>query len=66
VGLRDRGFGILMVSHNMPQIHRLADRVWVLRRGHMLDHCRTSDTNMEEIVSLITGASTKFAKGNTQ
>lgn len=65
LGLRDQGFGLLMVSHNMPQIHRLSDRVWVLRRGQMLDHCRTADTEMEEIVSLITGAATKFEKGNT-
>jgi ABC-type sugar transport system ATPase subunit len=63
LGLRDRGFGLLMISHNMPQIHRMTDQVWVLRRGRMLDHCRTADTDMEEIVSLITGASVTFANG---
>jgi simple sugar transport system ATP-binding protein len=63
VGLRDRGFGILMVSHNIPQIDRLADRIWVLRRGRMVDHCRTADTDVEEIVGLITGAGARFRKG---
>jgi ribose transport system ATP-binding protein len=63
VGLRDKGFGILMISHNLQQIDRLTDRIWVLRRGHMVDHCRKADTNLEEVVSLITGASRQFAKG---
>jgi simple sugar transport system ATP-binding protein len=62
-GLRDKGFGILMVSHNMPQIERLADRVWVLRRGHMVDSCRMVDTDTEELVGLITGAAPRFGKG---
>jgi ABC-type sugar transport system ATPase subunit len=29
VGLRDKGFGILMISHNLQQIERLTDRIWV-------------------------------------
>jgi simple sugar transport system ATP-binding protein len=62
-GLRERGFGLLLISHNMPQIHQLTDQVWVLRRGHMVDHCCTADTSVEEIVSLITGATTRFAHG---
>jgi ABC-type sugar transport system ATPase subunit len=64
LGLRDRGFGIIMISHNMPQVERLADTIWVLRRGHMVDHCRRADTDLEEIVSLITGASMRFEKGH--
>jgi ABC-type sugar transport system ATPase subunit len=65
LGLRERGFGIIMISHNMPQVERLADTIWVLRRGQMVDHCRRADTDLEEIVSLITGASTRFEKGHT-
>jgi hypothetical protein len=30
----------------------------------MLDHCRKTDTDIEEIVSLITGAATTFEQGN--
>jgi ribose transport system ATP-binding protein len=63
VGLRDKGFGILMISHNLQQIDRLTDRIWVLRRGHMVDYCRKEDTSLEEVVSLITGAARQFAKG---
>jgi ABC-type sugar transport system ATPase subunit len=64
LGLRDRGFGIIVISHNMPQVERMADTIWVLRRGHMVDHCRRADTDLEEIVSLITGASTRFKNGH--
>ena len=62
-GLRDKGFGILMISHNLQQIDRLTDRIWVLRRGHMVDHCRRADTDLEEIVSVITGAAIGFSAG---
>lgn len=61
--LRDKGFGILIVSHNLQQIDRLTDRIWVLRRGRMVDHCRRADTDLEEIVSVITGAAGGFSAG---
>ena len=35
-GLRDRGFAVLIISHNLEQVFRLVDRVWVLRRGRMI------------------------------
>lgn len=55
--LRARGFALLIVSHNLDQVFRLADRIWVLRRGRMIaDRARTAATP-DEIVSLITGAS---------
>jgi ABC-type sugar transport system ATPase subunit len=56
-GLRDRGFAVLIISHNLEQIFRLADSVWVLRRGRMIGHRRLAETTPEEVVSLITGAS---------
>ena len=56
-GLRDRGFAVLIISHNLEQIFRLADSVWVLRRGRMIGHRRLADTTPEELVGLITGAS---------
>jgi ABC-type sugar transport system ATPase subunit len=55
-GLRDRGFAVLIISHNLEQIFRLADRVWVLRRGRMIGQRRLRDTTPEEVVAMITGA----------
>jgi ABC-type sugar transport system ATPase subunit len=53
--MRDRGRAILMVSHSLDQVFRLADRICVLRRGKQVGICRASDTTGDEIVAMITG-----------
>jgi ABC-type sugar transport system ATPase subunit len=55
-GLRDRGFAVLIISHNLEQVFRLVDRVWVLRRGQMIGDRWLSSSSPEEIVAMITGA----------
>lgn len=55
--LRARGVGILIVSHNMDQVFRLADRVTVLRRGKQIGTRKISETSHNELVSMITGLS---------
>ena len=54
--LKERSFSVLIISHNLDQVFRLTDRIWVLRRGRMIGGRRTSETNPNEIVSMITGA----------
>jgi simple sugar transport system ATP-binding protein len=46
---------VLIVSHNMDQVFRLADRVAVLRRGTQVGVKRLADTSHNELVSMITG-----------
>lgn len=53
--LRERDLAILLVSHNMDQVMRLADRITVLRRGTQIGTRVTKDTDKNEIVSMITG-----------
>jgi ABC-type sugar transport system ATPase subunit len=55
VRLRDRGAAVLIVSHNMEQVFRIADRVAVLRRGTQVGVKKVSDTSHNELVSMITG-----------
>ena len=55
-GLRDRGFAVLIISHNLEQVFRLVDRVWVLRRGQMIGQPCLTDITPEELVAMITGA----------
>ncbi|MCU1546589.1 MAG: abc transporter related protein [Homoserinimonas sp.] len=53
--LRDRGAAVLLVSHNMDQVFRLADRVAVLRRGQQVAVKPLADTTHNELVAMITG-----------
>jgi D-xylose transport system ATP-binding protein len=53
--MRDRGRAILIVSHSLDQVFRLADRICVLRRGRQVGIRRTSETSGDEILAMITG-----------
>jgi len=53
--MRDRGLAILLVSHSLDQVFRLADRICVLRRGKQVGVRRRADTSGDEIVAMITG-----------
>ena len=53
--LKERGRAIVIVSHSLDQVFRVADRICVLRRGHQVGVRRTAETTGDEIVSMITG-----------
>lgn len=54
--LRGAGKGVVLVSHNLDHVFRVADRVAVLRLGRIVAVRRCSEASREEIVGLITGA----------
>ncbi|MFI1400748.1 ATP-binding cassette domain-containing protein [Streptomyces sp. NPDC020681] len=54
--LRDRGLGVLLVSHNMGDIKAVADRIAVLRLGRNNGLFDVGTTLQEQIISSITGA----------
>ena len=58
LSLRQRGLSVLVISHNLDQIFRITDRIWVLRRGRAIGQRVTKETLPDEIVSMITGAAT--------
>ncbi|WP_297084128.1 ATP-binding cassette domain-containing protein [uncultured Demequina sp.] len=53
--LKERGAAVLIVSHNMEQVFRVADRVTVLRRGTQVGTRVVSETSHNELVAMITG-----------
>jgi D-xylose transport system ATP-binding protein len=55
--LRDRGLGVVLISHNLADVTAVADRVTVLRLGSNAGTFRMADTTQEQIVQAITGAS---------
>jgi len=47
---------VILISHRMPDIFEVCDRIVVLRQGVKVGDVPRSHTNMDEIVALITGA----------
>ncbi|HZZ63348.1 MAG TPA: ATP-binding cassette domain-containing protein [Roseiarcus sp.] len=62
-GLKRQGLTILVISHNLDQIFRITDGVWVMRRGRVIGYRQTAGTRPDEIVSMITGAATSSRGG---
>jgi simple sugar transport system ATP-binding protein len=54
--LRDRGVGVIIISHNMQDVLDVADRVIVMRRGRAVGERRVAETDASELLGLIIGA----------
>lgn len=54
--IRDRGICVVLISHNMPEVLSVADRVEVLRLGRRVARFTAADTTVEELVGAMTGA----------
>ena len=55
---------VLLISHNLPQVHELCNRVVVLRRGRVVANLRREEATVEEMVMWITGAAEHIAATN--
>ncbi|MBX6354821.1 MAG: sugar ABC transporter ATP-binding protein [Micromonosporaceae bacterium] len=63
--LRDRGHGVLLITHNMSDMQQVADRAVVLRLGRNNGVFDVARTTHEQIVAAITGATTEPATVRT-
>lgn len=54
--LKSTGHAVILVSHRMPDVFEVCDRVAVLRRGTKVADKRIDDTSPEEVTGLIIGA----------
>ncbi|WP_330173108.1 ATP-binding cassette domain-containing protein [Streptomyces sp. NBC_01498] len=54
--LRERGYAVILVSHNMEDVRAVADKVAVLRLGRNNGFFDVAGTSQEDIISAITGA----------
>jgi simple sugar transport system ATP-binding protein len=53
--VRDKGIGVVFISHSMPEVLSIADTVQVLRRGRRVATFNAADSNIEELVGAMTG-----------
>jgi simple sugar transport system ATP-binding protein len=56
--VRDRGITVVLISHNMPEVLAVADRVEVLRMGRRVARLIASEATIEQLVGAMTGALT--------
>jgi len=56
--VKDRGITVVLISHNMPEVLAVSDRVEVLRMGRRVARFTTSETTVDQLVSAMTGALT--------
>ncbi len=54
--VRDEGIAVVFISHSMPHVMEVSDRIQVLRRGQRVATFATGQTSMEELVGAMTGA----------
>ena len=61
--VREHGLSVVLISHNMPEVFEVADRIEVLRLGRRVARLRPQEVSMEDIVAAMTGASTFAEEG---
>src|SRR3954454_16777364 len=58
--VRSGGTPVLLVSHNIPQVHEICDRIVVLFRGRVVANLDTKSVSIEDVVMWITGAAIRL------
>ena len=53
--LRDRGLGVIVISHNLANVFSVSDRITVLRLGRNAGSFRAEDVNRRDVIAAITG-----------
>jgi len=54
--LRDHGIAVILISHRMPDVFAVSDRIAVLRRGYLVCDKPADESSPQEVTGLITGA----------
>jgi fructose transport system ATP-binding protein len=54
--VRDRGLPVILVSHNMPHVFDVADRIHIQRLGRRAALVKAPDIKMPDAVAIMTGA----------
>jgi len=60
--VRDRGLSVVLISHNMPHVFAIADRIHIQRLGRRAAMVDPTHTSMADAVAIMTGAITDLAR----
>jgi D-xylose transport system ATP-binding protein len=55
--LRERGYGVVVISHNLQDVFEVADRIYVLRLGQEAGDFKAGEASQDQVVGAITGSS---------
>ena len=53
--LRDKGVGIVYISHRLEEIKQICDRVTAMRDGHFIETVQTAEVTLDRIINLMVG-----------
>ncbi|MED4907980.1 sugar ABC transporter ATP-binding protein [Brevibacillus centrosporus] len=53
--LKEKGVGMIYISHRMEEIFQVSDRITVLRDGQYVGTVETAETNLDELVKMMVG-----------
>jgi simple sugar transport system ATP-binding protein len=56
--VREQGLAVVLISHNMPEVFEVADRIEVMRLGTRVARFTRGNVTMEDVVGAMTGAIT--------
>ncbi len=54
--LKDQGVPVILITHILPDVFAVTDRLMVMHRGRKVTEKKTSETNTEELVQYMVGA----------
>lgn len=66
--LKQKGVGMIYISHRMEEIFQVSDRITVLRDGQYVDTVETAQTNLDQLVKMMVGReiTDRFPKAKVQ
>jgi ribose transport system ATP-binding protein len=53
--LRDKGVGVIHISHRLEELKQISDRVTVMRDGRYVDTVHTQDVSIDKIINMMVG-----------
>ena len=64
--VEDDGVGIFLITHDMPDVFSLSDRLAVMKNGKLVGTYRTADVTEDEVLGMIIAGKAPAGKAQTE